>query len=89
MKKTIINIGEGYREVLYIGIKELYGGFLLETEGDPLTLNTLEDNDEEELIKMIDSTIKDDGTPWDECDDKDTEYIKGWLVTWGIEDEDE
>lgn len=43
MKKTLFEKSEAGNCYLYVGIEELYGGWMLETGGDPVTLNDLED----------------------------------------------
>ena len=82
MKKTYIN-----NDILYTGIDRIYGGWLLTTEGDPTTLNELEDanNDASDReISKINETLTDPSTAWEECDEEDLEYINGWLEAWGI-----
>lgn len=45
MKKVLFSINEnsGERYYLYVGISELYGGWMLETCGNPDTLEALEE----------------------------------------------
>lgn len=96
MKKTFViyNNGEYATNVigqdveanpLYIGVEEIDGEFLLATNGDPLTLTGLEDADCEAEIEDINRIIADPATPWEECDEEDEEYVRGWLEAWGCE----
>lgn len=82
MKKTYIN---GY--TLYTGIDAIYGGWLMTTEGDPTTLNELEDanNDASDReIAEINEILTDPSTAWEECDEDDISYVEEWLNVWGI-----
>ena len=72
---------------LYSGIDAVYGGWLLETEGEPLTLNDLEDaNDDEglELIAKINEIIADPNTSWEPLTEEDEEYVSGILEAWRL-----
>lgn len=83
MKKTYTSNGN----TLYTGISRIYGGWLLTTEGDPTTLNELEDanNDAtDQEIAEINEILADPSTVWEEVNEEDAEYINGWLDTWGI-----
>lgn len=81
MKKTCITIGaEGY--ALYAGIDAVYGGWILETGGDPTTLNELEEFEAEADIASINAIIAAPNTPWEEVDEDDLEYIQEWLEIW-------
>lgn len=79
---------EGY--ALYVGIDAVYGGWILETGGDPCTLNDLEDavadgNDAAEAdINAINEIIAHPDTTWEDLDDDDLEYIQEWLEIWGL-----
>ena len=82
MKKTYTN---GY--TLYTEIGAIYGGWLLTTEGDPTTLNELEDANNaaaDQEIALISAIISDPATVWEECGEEDLEYINGWIEAWGI-----
>lgn len=72
------------RFALYIGIDEVYGGWLLETAGAPLTLNDYEDADTEHEINAINRIIESDNTPWEMCDADDIESVRSTLRGWGI-----
>lgn len=87
MKKTYITDPEtSERCALYVGIDQLYGGWLLETSGDPTTLNELEDADCTDEIDAITAIITTPGTYWEPTTAEDAKYISGWLRTWGIEE---
>ena len=86
MKKTTIEINNTNYN-LYIGVNEVYGEFILETEGDPTCLNELEDvgtPECEELIKKINNVIASSNTYWEDLDEEDEEHISEWLNIWGI-----
>ena len=77
------------KETLYMGIDRIYGGWLLTTEGDPITAYDLEeaaaDNPEmEDDIDRIYQMIGDPRNLWEECDENDAAYIEEWLDIWGI-----
>ena len=83
MKKTYTSNGN----TLYTEISAIYGGWLLTTDGDPTTLNELEDanNDAaDQEIAEINAILADPSTVWEEVNEEDAEYINGWLDTWGI-----
>ena len=88
MKKTLFGNSEMGNNYLYAGIEEVYGEFVLETEGDPVTLNDLEegaaDTDCKILIETIQSVIADPDTCWEPCSKEDERYISDWLDIWGI-----
>ena len=76
-------------ETLYNGISRIWGGWIMTTEGDPITAYDLEeavaDNPEmEEDIDQIYQMIGDPRLEWEECDDEDFKYIDEWLEIWGI-----
>lgn len=74
------------RFALYIGIDQLYGSWLLETNGDPNTLVSLEDEQGEDCdarIETIRDIISDPATPWEPCDEDDESYVAEWLGIWG------
>lgn len=86
MKKTAIYT-ESERFWLFYGIESVYGGYILETGGDPTCLNELEDaqNDQaDSLIESISDIINDPRTPWEACDEEDEEYVKETLESLGI-----
>lgn len=72
------------RFALYIGIDEVYGGWLLETAGNPLTLSQAEDADMWYEIDTINRIIKNVNTPWEICNKKDIDYINDILCAYGI-----
>lgn len=88
MKKTLFSIdensGEGF--YLYTGINELYGEWMLETGGDPVTLAALEEcgDDCAELIAEINAAISSPRTEWEPLTEGDFAYIAEWLEAWGI-----
>lgn len=84
MEKTLFESREYGNRYLYVGIDNIYGEFMLETEGDPTCLNELEDAGCEELIETINNVIADPNTYWESCDDDDDQYIAEWLEIWGI-----
>lgn len=76
-------------ETLYNGISRIWGGWMLTTEGDPITVNDLEEavaNNPavEEEVKQLYKEIGDPHLEWEKCDEEDVTYIEGWLETWGI-----
>lgn len=88
MKKTLFSISEnsGERFYLYAGITGLYGGWMLETCGNPDTLETLEDCGGAcaGLIAKISATISSPRTEWEPLSPDDLAYISGYLEAWGI-----
>lgn len=68
---------------LYVGIDALHGGWLLETGGDPTTLNELEEAQAEADIAAINNVIADPDTPWEELKKENLEYVREWLEIWG------
>ena len=88
MKKTLFENSETGSHYLYAGAEEVYGEFVLETEGDPVTLNDLEegaaDTDCKILIETIQGVIADPDTCWEPCSKEDERYISDWLDIWGI-----
>ena len=58
--------------------------FLLETEGQPETLSSLEDAEATDEIDYVEEIIDDPETPWEECDENDKKYVNKWLDIWGI-----
>lgn len=95
MKKTYVQYndnaytlhnGDGIeRDALYIGLNNVYGGYILETAGGPTGLNELEDNGCENEIAAINQTINDPATPWEDLTQDDAEYISDTLTAWGID----
>ena len=84
MKKTYFyNEDTSERFALYVGIDRVYGGWIKETGGDPITLNDLEEIGSEEEIEAINATIADPSTPWESLTDEDEEYVNDYLVAWG------
>ena len=83
MKKTYINNGENTYK-LYNNIEGLYGEWMLETEGQPETLSSLEDAGATDEIDYVEEIIDDPATPWEACDEDDEKYIALWLSMWGI-----
>ena len=84
MKKTTININNEIF-TLFCGIHSVYGGFVLETNGDPTCLNELEDSGSDDLICLINSIMSDENAGWKPCDEDDEQYISDWLNIWGID----
>ena len=75
------------RFTLYSGISQLYGGWLMETSGDPITLTTLEEADNsEKIIASIDRVLSSIGTDWKALTEEDEEYIADFLAECGIEE---
>lgn len=73
-------------ETIYFEIEPLSGGFLATTEGDPITLNELEDAGAEEEIMRIENAIANCHISGAENPTKaDFEYVNGWLLTYGCE----
>ena len=73
---------------LYAGIAQVDGGWLLETNGYPLCLGSLEDEQSDDADARIDSVrdiLSDPSTPWEECSEDDKEYIYDILRDWGIQ----
>lgn len=96
MKKVMIQFGDNTSDIfasrrdgneqfaLYVGIPELYGGYMLETGGEPVTLNTFEDADDTQSIEAVAAIVADPSTPWEDCSAEDTKYVAEWLSAWGI-----
>ena len=94
MKKTYIQ-GEIERYALYVGIERVHGGWIMETGGEPNTLEYMEEalsdaNDADEYnaieaeLDEINAIIDDPTTPWEELREEDVEYIEDTLRAWGI-----
>ena len=80
MKKITYSVN-GTTQNIYSGIESVYGGWIATTEGDPITLNQLEDVGDEDEIARIDALIEEnDG---EELTAEDIEYINEWLKIWG------
>lgn len=91
MKKTYItNESTSETYALFAGIDAVYGGWLMETGGDPTCLNELEeavaDGNEsaETLIGSINDLISASTTPWEDLSEEDLEYIQDTLESWGL-----
>ena len=69
---------------LYRGIPELNGGWLLQTRGDPITLEMLENADDETTIKKINQMLNDDEYGWWDADGEDYQYVSRWLDIWNL-----
>lgn len=69
---------------LYIDVEAVYGGWLLETGGNPTCLNELEDAECDSMIRSINEIIADPETPWECLKEEDEEYIQDTLTAWGI-----
>lgn len=91
MKKTYFtseSTSEAY--ALYVGIDAVYGGWIMETGGDPTCLNELEEavsngvDGAEANINAINEIIASQATPWEDLDEEDLEYIQEWLEIWGL-----
>ena len=68
-------------QTIYFGIDRLYGGWLATTDGDPITLNTLEDAGDEKEIERIEALIE---SNWGvACTAEDEQYVAEWLNIWG------
>lgn len=90
MKKTLFEVGISGCCYLYVGIEPVYGGFILETGGDPITLNDLEDANTpecDEIIQNINNFISNPNTYWEPCNEEDEEYVLGYLEAWGIDND--
>lgn len=72
------------RFALYTGIDAVYGGWMLETSGEPVALNALEDAECEAMINQINAIISDASTPWEALTADDEKYVRGTLEAWGI-----
>lgn len=91
MKKAYITdetTSEAY--ALYVRINAVYGGWIMETGGNPTCLNELEeaasDGNEsaETLINSINELIADPTTLWEDLSEEDQEYILDTLESWGL-----
>lgn len=76
-------------ETLYNGISRIWGGWMMTTEGDPITAYDLEEAvaDNPEMEDDIDRIYQMIGGPcleWEECSDEDYKYVEEWLKIWGI-----
>ena len=81
MKKITYSVN-GTTQTIYYGIERVYGGWIATTEGNPATLNELEDAGAEGEIARINSLIAEN--EGEEITEEDTEYINEWLEIWGI-----
>lgn len=68
---------------LYRGIPELNGGWLLQTRGDPVTLEMLESVEDETTIDKINQMLNDDDEWWD-AEGEDYQYVSRWLDIWNL-----
>lgn len=94
MKKTYVQYTDNTVELsrydgsemfaLYIGVKPVYGEYILETGGGATCLNELEDAEDAALIDQIAAIISDPSTPWESLEEEDTQYISDTLDAWGI-----
>ena len=91
MKKITYYL-DGTTQRIYSGIERVYGGWIATTEGNPITLNDLEDAQSyaetdleyaeiEEEISLINSLIEEN--EGEELTEEDIEYINEWLEIWG------
>lgn len=80
MKKITYSVN-GTTQTIYSGIERVYGGWIATTEGNPVTLNELEDAGAEGEIARIDSLIKENYG--EDLTAEDIEYINEWLDIWG------
>lgn len=91
MKKTLFKESVAGGCYLYVDIEPVYGGFILETGGDPITLNDLEEGvadgitECEKLIETINNIVANPNTYWEPCDDDDEEYVSDYINAWGID----
>lgn len=95
MKKTYVQYIDNHyvldnydgteRFALYVGLDNVYGGYILEAGGDPTGLNELEDNGCESEIAEINQIINDPATPWKDLTQDDADYISDTLTAWGID----
>lgn len=80
-------------DVLYTGIDRVYGGWMLTTEGEPFTLENLEDMEgdartekEVQYASRLRAEIESLVSRADEAlDESDEAYITDNLETWGLE----
>lgn len=66
------------------GIPELYGGWMIETEGNPITKVSLEDVDDYDTIRAIEAYLNDDSVEWYPVGEDETNTVDSWLKSWGI-----
>ena len=95
MKKTYVQYNDNHYTLdngdgtehfaLYVGLDNVYGGYILETAGDPTCRNELEDNGCETEIAALDRIINGHTTPWQDLTEDDLSYIADTLTTWGID----
>ena len=94
MEKTYVQYSENTVELthhdgnemfaLYVGVKPVYGEYILETSGNATCLNELEEAGASELIESINAIIANPDTPWEGLDANDEQYISDSLEAWGI-----
>lgn len=94
MKKTYVQYTDNTVELsrrdgsemfaLYIGVKPVYGEYILETSGNATCMNGLEEADASELIDSINAIIANPDTPWEALDANDEQYVADTLKAWGI-----
>lgn len=80
MKKITYSVN-GETQSIYSGVERVYGGWIATTEGNPVTLNELEDAGAEGEIARIDSLIEENYG--EDLTAEDIEYINEWLEIWG------
>ena len=69
---------------LYADVDSVYGGWIAETSGEAMCLNSLEDAGCDGVIAEISRIISDPATPWEALSDEDEAYISDTLEAWGI-----
>lgn len=86
MKKTTIYGENSLPYTLYADVDAVYGGWMLTTEGEPITLNALEDEGDsgEQEIAEVNAILDDPSTAWEPLEAEDEEYIRDVLEAWGI-----
>lgn len=86
MKKTTIYGENNMPYTLYADVDAVYGGWMLTTDGEPVTLNALEDEGDsgEREIEEVNAILGDLSTVWELLEPEDEEYIHDTLEAWGI-----
>lgn len=78
------------RFALYNGVPELDGGWMMETNGDPVAENGLTDTPASmddccaTELSSIRTILSDPLAPWESANAEDVAYISDWLKAWGI-----
>lgn len=75
-------------DTIYYGLDDIiYGGWILTTSGDPITLYVCEEAEDQDTIQLVDRLIEEAENgkrDSNEIGEEDIKYINDWLRIWGI-----